>query len=135
TPILPPTIVDQIHLWELERDRFVFQEGCLYEQFSKSTDFEVVRDYAKPFYVMLPSNDPSHISPVFIPRSFRSMLLLNSGVSIMVQPSILTTLSRLKYPGGAQPTHDLKSSQRTRNVGNVLQLSYLLNISITVVIA
>ncbi|VDP88269.1 unnamed protein product [Echinostoma caproni] len=45
--ILPPTLVDQIRLWELERDRFVFQEGCLYEQFSKSTDFEMVRDYAK----------------------------------------------------------------------------------------
>ncbi|KAF7232836.1 hypothetical protein EG68_11213 [Paragonimus skrjabini miyazakii] len=56
TPILPPTIVDQIHLWELERDRFVFQEGCLYEQFSKSTDFEVVRDYAKNIGVLLWEN-------------------------------------------------------------------------------
>ncbi|GAA34589.2 transcription initiation factor TFIIH subunit 4 [Clonorchis sinensis] len=46
-PILPPTLVDQIRLWELERDRFVFQEGCLYEQFSKSADFEMVRDFAK----------------------------------------------------------------------------------------
>lgn len=46
-PILPPTLTDQIRLWELERDRFLFQEGCLYEQFSRNTDFEMVRDYAK----------------------------------------------------------------------------------------
>ncbi|CAH8540986.1 unnamed protein product [Dicrocoelium dendriticum] len=55
-PVLPPTVVDQIHLWELERDRFLFQEGCLYEQFSKSTDFEVVRDYAKSIGVLLWEN-------------------------------------------------------------------------------
>ncbi|KAH9285753.1 General transcription factor IIH subunit 4 [Echinococcus granulosus] len=45
--ILPPTLVDQIRLWELERDRLFFQEGCLYEQFAKNTDFEMVRDFAK----------------------------------------------------------------------------------------
>ena len=27
TPILPPTITDQIRLWELERDRLQFTEG------------------------------------------------------------------------------------------------------------
>ncbi|TPP66248.1 General transcription factor IIH subunit 4 [Fasciola gigantica] len=54
--ILPPTLVDQIRLWELERDRFVFQEGCLYEQFSKSTDFEMVRDYAKSIGALLWEN-------------------------------------------------------------------------------
>nr|CDS33418.1 general transcription factor IIH polypeptide 4 [Hymenolepis microstoma] len=47
TPILPPTVVDQIRLWELERERFLAQDGCLYEQFTKNTDFEMVRDYAK----------------------------------------------------------------------------------------
>ncbi|KAL5111592.1 General transcription factor IIH subunit 4 [Taenia crassiceps] len=45
--ILPPTLVDQIRLWELERERLFFQEGCLYEQFAKNTDFEMVRDFAK----------------------------------------------------------------------------------------
>ncbi|OON20862.1 Transcription factor tfb2 [Opisthorchis viverrini] len=55
-PILPPTLVDQIRLWELERDRFVFQEGCLYEQFSKSADFEMVRDFAKSIGVLLWEN-------------------------------------------------------------------------------
>uniref|UniRef100_A0A3Q2ZE13 General transcription factor IIH subunit 4 n=1 Tax=Kryptolebias marmoratus TaxID=37003 RepID=A0A3Q2ZE13_KRYMA len=33
TPVLPPTITDQIRLWELERDRLQFTEGVLYNQF------------------------------------------------------------------------------------------------------
>lgn len=45
-PILPPTIVDQIKLWENERNRFIFSEGVLYSQFLSQTDFEVLRDHA-----------------------------------------------------------------------------------------
>lgn len=30
TPVLPPTITDQIRLWELERDRLQFSEGELF---------------------------------------------------------------------------------------------------------
>lgn len=30
---LPPTVVDQIKLWELERNRLTFTEGVLYSQF------------------------------------------------------------------------------------------------------
>uniref|UniRef100_A0AAY4BHG3 General transcription factor IIH subunit 4 n=1 Tax=Denticeps clupeoides TaxID=299321 RepID=A0AAY4BHG3_9TELE len=33
TPVLPPTVTDQIRLWELERDRLQFTEGVLYNQF------------------------------------------------------------------------------------------------------
>ncbi|TNM93087.1 general transcription factor IIH subunit 4-like [Takifugu rubripes] len=47
TPFLPPTITDQIRLWELERDRLQFTEGVLYNQFLSQTDFEVLRDRAK----------------------------------------------------------------------------------------
>ena len=45
-PVLPPTVVDQIKLWENERNRFVFSEGVLYSQFLSQTDFEVLRDHA-----------------------------------------------------------------------------------------
>nr|VZI41955.1 unnamed protein product [Spirometra erinaceieuropaei] len=45
--ILPPTLIDQVRLWELERERLFAQEGCLYEQFAKNKDFEMVRDFAK----------------------------------------------------------------------------------------
>lgn len=45
-PTLPPTIADQIKLWENERNRFIFSEGVLYSQFLSDTDFEVLRDHA-----------------------------------------------------------------------------------------
>ncbi|PSN55058.1 General transcription factor IIH subunit 4 [Blattella germanica] len=45
-PVLPPTVVDQIQLWENERNRFVFSEGILYSQFLSQADFEVLRDHA-----------------------------------------------------------------------------------------
>ncbi|XP_031727123.1 general transcription factor IIH subunit 4 [Anarrhichthys ocellatus] len=47
TPVLPPTITDQIQLWELERDRLQFTEGVLYNQFLSQADFEVLRDRAQ----------------------------------------------------------------------------------------
>ncbi|KAA8586089.1 hypothetical protein FQN60_007658 [Etheostoma spectabile] len=47
TPVLPPTITDQIRLWELERDRLRFSEGVLYNQFLSQVDFEVLRDRAQ----------------------------------------------------------------------------------------
>lgn len=33
THTLPPTVVDQIKLWELERNRLVYSDGVLYSQF------------------------------------------------------------------------------------------------------
>ncbi|XP_058475123.1 general transcription factor IIH subunit 4 [Solea solea] len=47
TQVLPPTITDQIRLWELERDRLQFSEGVLYNQFLSQADFEVLRDRAQ----------------------------------------------------------------------------------------
>lgn len=46
-PVIPPTITDQIRLWELERSRLTFTEGVMYNQFLSQADFEVLRDYAK----------------------------------------------------------------------------------------
>jgi len=45
--IIPGVICDQIRLWEIERDRFLFTEGVLYNQFLAQRDFELLRDYAK----------------------------------------------------------------------------------------
>ncbi|XP_076454967.1 general transcription factor IIH subunit 4-like [Babylonia areolata] len=47
TPVIPPTITDQIRLWELERDRLTFTDGVLYNQFLSQSDFEMLRNYAK----------------------------------------------------------------------------------------
>lgn len=46
-PILPPTIIDQIRLWEIERNRFTFTEGVLYNQFLSQGEFELLRDYSR----------------------------------------------------------------------------------------
>ena len=43
---LPPTVVDQINLWEREREKFVFTEGRLYSQFNSQSDFELLRRFA-----------------------------------------------------------------------------------------
>ncbi|RZF43990.1 hypothetical protein LSTR_LSTR007262 [Laodelphax striatellus] len=56
-PTLPPTIVDQIQLWQNERDRFLFTEGVLYSQFLSQADFEVLRDYAQDIGVLTWQND------------------------------------------------------------------------------
>lgn len=42
-------VIDQVRLWELERDRFKFMEGVLYDQFLLQNDFELLRDYVKVY--------------------------------------------------------------------------------------
>lgn len=56
TPVIPSTVTDQVRLWELERDRFKFMEGVLYDQFLSQNDFELLRDYAKDLGVLLWDN-------------------------------------------------------------------------------
>lgn len=55
-PILPPTVMDQIRLWEMERDRFKFTEGVLYSQFLSQNDFELLNNYAQDLGVLIFSN-------------------------------------------------------------------------------
>ncbi|XP_072942399.1 general transcription factor IIH subunit 4 [Epargyreus clarus] len=47
TSVLPPTVLDQIRLWESERNRFTYTEGVVYNQFLSQADFVVLRDYAR----------------------------------------------------------------------------------------
>lgn len=37
---LPPTVVDQIKLWELERNRLTYSDGVLYSQFLSQVSSE-----------------------------------------------------------------------------------------------
>lgn len=50
---LPPTVVDQIKLWENERNRFVYTEGVVYNQFLSQADFITLRDYAQSINVLV----------------------------------------------------------------------------------
>ncbi|XP_032903382.1 general transcription factor IIH subunit 4-like [Amblyraja radiata] len=64
TPVLPPTITDQVRLWELERDRLQFTEGVLYNQFLSQVDFELLRDYARDLGVLVWENPPKRLMVV-----------------------------------------------------------------------
>ncbi|XP_052788025.1 general transcription factor IIH subunit 4-like [Mya arenaria] len=61
---LPPTIIDQVRLWELERDRFKFDEGVLYSQFQSQPDFEKLKDYAKDQDVLVWHNSNKRVMVV-----------------------------------------------------------------------
>jgi transcription initiation factor TFIIH subunit 4 len=59
TPLLPPTVVDQIRLWELEKNRIKDQEGYLYEDFRTHQDYELVLNYAKQLNVVTWEGPPA----------------------------------------------------------------------------
>ncbi|KAL7022966.1 hypothetical protein ACKWTF_012439 [Chironomus riparius] len=51
--VLPPTVIDQIKLWENERNRFTFTDGVVYNQFLSEADYLTLRDYAQSIDVLL----------------------------------------------------------------------------------
>lgn len=53
---LPPTVLDQIKLWELERNRLTYSEGVLYSQFLSQADFNVLKEYAQSNGYLIWSN-------------------------------------------------------------------------------
>ncbi|KAI9002328.1 transcription factor Tfb2-domain-containing protein [Gaertneriomyces semiglobifer] len=53
SPILPATVVDQIRLWEMERNRLRVSRGHLYSDFPDSGQFRNVVEYAEPFGYVL----------------------------------------------------------------------------------
>ncbi|CAG8566902.1 8772_t:CDS:2 [Paraglomus occultum] len=55
-PVLPLTVIDQIRLWEMERNRLQASEGHLYEQFRCQADYDNVLRYAQTLGVVLWSN-------------------------------------------------------------------------------
>ncbi|KAI9591243.1 transcription factor Tfb2-domain-containing protein [Syncephalis fuscata] len=52
TPILPLTVVDQIRLWEMEKNRLQPTHGFLYQQFARQQDFDTVLQYAQELGVV-----------------------------------------------------------------------------------
>jgi transcription initiation factor TFIIH subunit 4 len=56
SPIIPPTVTDQIRLWEMERNRLQFEEGVLYSEFMSASDFDKVKRYAEDLGVLSWSN-------------------------------------------------------------------------------
>jgi transcription initiation factor TFIIH subunit 4 len=54
---IPLTVIDQIKLWEIERNRLTYTESVLYNQFLSQRDYELVRDYAQDIGVLVHSSD------------------------------------------------------------------------------
>ncbi|RKP09597.1 transcription factor Tfb2-domain-containing protein [Thamnocephalis sphaerospora] len=52
-PTLPLTVVDQIRLWELEKNRMQPKQGYLYQQFARQQDYDTVLQYAEELGVVL----------------------------------------------------------------------------------
>lgn len=52
-PVLPETVVNQIHLWAKERSRLQFDAARLYEQFASLASFNEAEAYARDNGVLL----------------------------------------------------------------------------------
>lgn len=51
--VLPPTVVDQIKLWQLELDRIQTFEGYLFKDFATQLEYEILSNYASEVGVSL----------------------------------------------------------------------------------
>lgn len=56
-PVLPPTVVDQIRLWQIEGDRMKTTSGYLCRDFNSREEYTRTRDYAKSLGVLKWDND------------------------------------------------------------------------------
>lgn len=56
-PVLPPTVVDQIRLWQLEKERMKVTPGFLFKDFSERKEYEACAKYAEENGVLLWKND------------------------------------------------------------------------------
>ena len=51
--ILPPNVVDQIKLWQLELDRIQTFDGYLFKDFSNQQEYDILSNYASELGVLI----------------------------------------------------------------------------------
>ncbi|EFX00435.1 tfiih and nucleotide excision repair factor 3 complexes subunit [Grosmannia clavigera kw1407] len=56
-PVLPPTVVDQIRLWELENERMKSHKGFLFKDFDSAKEYDMLAQYADEIGVLVYRND------------------------------------------------------------------------------
>lgn len=56
-PVLPPTVVDQIRLWQLENERMRTHKGFLFKEFESQTEYDKVARYAEEIGVLVWRSD------------------------------------------------------------------------------
>lgn len=60
-PALPPTVVDQIRLWQLERDRMTTTSGFLFKEFSDQKLYHNIVKFADTIGVLVWKNDEKRV--------------------------------------------------------------------------
>ena len=55
--VLPATVIDQIHLWQLERDRMTTTSGFLIKEFGSEGEYKTTKTYADEISVLVWHND------------------------------------------------------------------------------
>lgn len=61
---IPPTVIDQIYLWEREREKVLFTQGRLYSQFNSQSDFDLLKKYAEDHGFLVFDNPASRVMVV-----------------------------------------------------------------------
>lgn len=56
-PVIPPTILDQIHLWEIERERMQATVGFMMKDFEKDDEYKAAVRYANEIGVLVWKSD------------------------------------------------------------------------------
>lgn len=77
--VLPPTVVDQIRLWQLERDRLKATPGFLFKDFASATEFEAPCRYAEEIGVLVWKSEKRRM--FFVTRHEQVAAFLRSKVS------------------------------------------------------
>lgn len=60
-PVLPPTVVDQIRLWQLENERMKTYKGFLFKEFDTRQEYESLSRYAEEIGVLVWKSDPKQL--------------------------------------------------------------------------
>lgn len=51
--LIPPTVENQIRLWESERNRLTSNDGVMYDHFNNSQEYEIIKSYAEIIGVLM----------------------------------------------------------------------------------
>lgn len=78
-PILPPTVVDQIRLWQLERDRMKTTNGWLMRNFSSAQEYEDDVRYAESLGVLAWKSDERRLFFVTDIRQMENFIRARQG--------------------------------------------------------
>lgn len=81
---VPPSVVDQIYLWERERNRLTMQDGVLYQDFGSEREWQETEQHARELGIMLwTSSEPTQVRPrdpvVPVPVDKRMLVVTAQG--------------------------------------------------------